>query len=189
MLYTPSHAELAQHPKTRKLARLLGVSIPTALGHLHLLWHFALKYAQDGDLARFDCDEIADGCLWEGGGERFTGALIEAGWLDMATDGVTAIHDWDEHGGKLVNRKEANAARMREARAKQPESTKRPRATHVQRTTAARVEPEERRLEEKREEENIYPPNPPGGGRWRRCGTAEHTGATHRPSPGPETEG
>jgi hypothetical protein len=54
MLYTPSHAELAQHPKTRKLARLLGVSIPTALGHLHLLWHFALKYAQDGDLTRFE---------------------------------------------------------------------------------------------------------------------------------------
>lgn len=148
MLYTPSHAELAQHPKTRKLARKLGVSIPTAIGHLHLLWHFALKYAQDGDLSRFDNDEIADGCMWEGDPSDLYEAFCAAGWIEEAT-----IHDWDQYGGKYINRKEANAQRMRETRAKQQQDTKPSRATHVQRTSATRVEPEKSRGEKSKEEE------------------------------------
>lgn len=158
MLYTPSHVELAQHPKTRKLARLLDCSIPTAIGHLNLLWHFALKYAPDGNLARFDCDEIGDGCMWEGDGARFTEALIQSGWLDTNTSAETAIHDWHEYGGKYVQRKETNAQRMREARANHKQDTKKPRAKHVQRTSNARAH-----LEERIGEENIYtPPAPPG---------------------------
>ena len=164
MLYTPSHAELGQHPKTRRFARLLGVSIPAALGHLHLLWHFALKYAQDGDLSRFECDDLSDGVLFEGDPALLLAALEDAGWLDEGR----VIHDWEEHGGKYVQRKEANAQRMREARAKQPTDTNKPRATHVQRTNAARVEPEKRRVEKRREEENrgedkdvvVPPPRP-----------------------------
>lgn len=153
MLFTPSHAELAQHPKMRKLARLLGVGIPTAIGHLHLLWHFALKYAPDGDLARFDCDEIADGCLWDGDGADFQIALVAAGWLDREGEAGVTVHDWDEYGGKYVKRKEANAERMREKRATQEPRTKKPRATHVQRTTDARATLEESREEENRVEE------------------------------------
>jgi len=33
-----SHQTLGQHPKTRKLARLLNISAPTAVGHLQFLW-------------------------------------------------------------------------------------------------------------------------------------------------------
>ena len=36
-----------------KLARRLGVSLPAAIGHLHLLWWWAMDYAQDGDLTRW----------------------------------------------------------------------------------------------------------------------------------------
>lgn len=154
MLYTPSHAELAQHPKTRKLARSLGVSIPTALGHLHLLWHFALKYAPDGNLARFDAEEIADGCMWEGDATAFSTALSIAGWIDVADDADMVIHDWEEQGGKLLHRKEANAQRMRETRANNKQDTKKKRAKNVQRTNDARVEPEESRGEESREEKS-----------------------------------
>lgn len=164
MLYTPSHAELAQHPKVKRLARKLGVSIPTALGHLHLLWHFALKYAQDGDLARFDPDDLAEGCLWEGDAATLIDALAAAGWLDRAERALN-VHDWHEHGGKYVQRKEANAARMRDQRAANKLSTSGERAENVQRTRNARtahaedvqrtsgerVEPEERRGEESKE--------------------------------------
>lgn len=161
MLYTPSHAELAQHPKTRRLSRWLGVSIPTTIGHLHLLWHFALKYCPDGDLRDYSVDDIEEGCMWEGEPGRLWNGLA-AGWLDYDEDADTwRVHDWEEYGGKLVNRKEANAARMREARAKQPSSTEKPRATHVQRTSAARVEPEESRGEKKRVEESRPPSSPP----------------------------
>lgn len=112
MLYTPSHAELAQHPKTRKLARLLGVSIPTAIGHLHLLWHFALKYAPDGDLSRFDSAEIADGCMWEGIPEVLVEALEKCFWLDREDEWHCVVHDWQEYGGKALKQKEDNAKRQ-----------------------------------------------------------------------------
>ena len=156
-MYTPSHVELAQHPKTRKLARLLGTSIPTAIGHLNLLWHFALKFAPDGDLSRFDSAEIADGCMWEGTPETLCEALETCEWIDRADEGNCAIHDWNDYGGKYVQRKESNAQRMRETRANHKQDTKKPRAKHVQRTSNARAP-----LEESIGEENIYnPPAPP----------------------------
>jgi hypothetical protein len=148
MLYTPSHAELGQHPKTRRLARLLGVSIPTAIGHLHLLWHFALKYAPDGDLAGFDALDVADGALWEGEPTALLSALADAGWLDAGQ-----LHDWGEYGGKFVKRKEDNAERMRDARATGKYPTNPPRAAHVQRTSETRATLEETREEKTREEE------------------------------------
>lgn len=132
MVYIESHQELGSHPKTRKLARLLGVSRVAVVGHLHYLWWWAMDYADDGDLGRFTDVDIAVGCEWEGDAGEFVAALIEAGFVDADRH----IHDWHEYAGKLVTRRRANAARMREARAKDPGA----RATHVQRTFAARAE-------------------------------------------------
>src|SRR5687767_5633894 len=53
MAWIESHQEIARHPKTRKLARLLGGSVPTAIGHLHLLWWWAVDYAEDGWLGKY----------------------------------------------------------------------------------------------------------------------------------------
>jgi hypothetical protein len=160
MLYTPSHAELGQHPKTRRLARLLGVSIPTAIGHLHLLWHFALKYAPDGDLTSFDDVDLAEGAMWEGGAQVFSAALHDAGFIDASAEGepwAIRLHDWDDYGGKYIERRERNAERMREKRATGHYPMNTPRATHVQRTYARRAGLEERRGEESREEEKATP--------------------------------
>jgi len=41
-VYIQSHEEIATHPKTRRLARALGISLPTVIGHLHLLWWWCL---------------------------------------------------------------------------------------------------------------------------------------------------
>lgn len=160
MLYTPSHAELAQHPKTRKLARLLGCSIPTAIGHLHLLWHFALKYAPDGDLARFDNDEVADGCLWEGEPSDLYDAFRGAGWVNPDA----TIHDWDEYGGKALRQKDLNAERQQRWRDRQktiPKTvTKSSPNTPVTVTSPLYNALEEKRLEESK---TYTPPTPPPG--------------------------
>jgi hypothetical protein len=66
MPWIESHTELARHPKTLRLARRLGVSLPAAIGHLHLLWWWALEYAPDGNLAVFSDEEVAQACCWEG---------------------------------------------------------------------------------------------------------------------------
>ena len=60
MAWIESHQELARHPKTRKLARRLGVNLPTAIGHLHMFWWWAMDYSKSGDITSFDAIDIAD---------------------------------------------------------------------------------------------------------------------------------
>lgn len=109
MAWIESHQELAQHPKTKRLARALGVSVPTAIGHLHLFWWWALSYALDGDISEIDDEDVADAAMWEDEPEAFVEALRRAGFVDDAGQ----IHDWDEYSGKWQERRNANAARVR----------------------------------------------------------------------------
>lgn len=153
MAYIESHQELGSHPKTRKLARLLGISRVTAVGHLQFLWWWATDYAGDGCLARFDPLDIAVGAEWDGDPEAFLAALIDAGFVDPDR----AIHDWDLYGGKLAERRTRNAERMRAARAREAHDTDR--AEHVQHTQRARVQLEKRREEKRRQA--AAPPTPP----------------------------
>lgn len=140
MAWIESHQSLKDHPKTRKLARLLGVSTPTAIGHLHCFWWWSLDYASEGDVTRYDEMDLAIGAEWEGDARAFVDAMVTAGFLDSFEDGDMQIHDWPEYAGKLIERKQANAQRMREARANRVQDTSAPRASHVQRTQRARVE-------------------------------------------------
>lgn len=139
MAWIESNEELAEHPKTKRAARLLGVSIPTIIGHLHLLWWWCLKYAQDGDLSVFDYADIAEGAGWEGEPEFFIDALLrcgpgnKSGFLDKSND-CLLVHDWWDYAGRLVEKRQANAARMRQSRKQKKE-----RALHVQNTITARA--------------------------------------------------
>jgi hypothetical protein len=116
MAWIESHQELKDHPKTRKLARQLGITVPAAIGHLHCLWWWALEYAQDGDLSVYDAEDIADAAMWEGESSAFTDGLIKAGFIDSAddTDAIT-IHDWMEYAGRLVTsrRRKADAMKLK----------------------------------------------------------------------------
>jgi hypothetical protein len=168
MAWIESHQELGAHPKTQKLARILGLSKPTVVGHLQYLWWWATDYAQDGDLGRFDALDIAIGAEWEGNPDLFVDALIRAGFVDRVDYSEDlVIHDWNDYAGKLIERRAKNAERMREARA----DTKTERAPHVQRTQHARA-----RLQN-RTEPNQTEPNQ----------TGENGGAkTRTPKPLPE---
>jgi hypothetical protein len=106
MAYLPSHQTLATHPKTRKAARRLAVSLPTVIGHLHLLWYWALDHAPDGDLSKFDPDDLADAAGWEGDPDDFVKALTDCGPGDSAgfLDPDGSLHDWDDYGGKYGKR-------------------------------------------------------------------------------------
>lgn len=132
MAWIESHQSLGNHPKTKKAARLLGVSKVQVVGHLTYLWWWALDYAQDGNLSRFDDPEIADGAQWEGDAGEFVAAIKDAGFINAQG----ALNDWDDYAGKLIDRRQANATRMRAARSSQ----KREGAQHVHSTEHARVE-------------------------------------------------
>lgn len=112
MAWIESHQELARHPKTKRLARMVGIPIPAAIGHLHLLWWWALDFAQAGDLTNYTSDDIADAAQWEGDPGAFTDALIAAGFIDRENEQLK-IHDWHDYAGKLVERRAKDRERKR----------------------------------------------------------------------------
>ncbi|MGN7359480.1 DnaD domain-containing protein [Paenibacillus sp. SAF-054] len=119
MAWIESHQELARHPKTKRLARLLGVSLPTAIGHLHLFWWWAMDYSQDGDLSKYDSADIEDACEWDGVPGKLYSALRDSKFVDH--DDI--IHDWYDYAGRLVEKREQNKERKRRSRAKKVEDS------------------------------------------------------------------
>lgn len=116
MAWIESHQELARHPKTKRLSRLLGISTPAAVGHLHFLWWWAMDYAQDGELSRYDDSDIADACEWDGDPKVLVSSFVEAGFIDETDDGLV-IHDWFDYAGRLIEKREQNRERKRRSRA------------------------------------------------------------------------
>ena len=114
MAWIESHQEVGRHPKTKKLARLLSVSLPAAVGHLHYFWWWALDFAQDGTLEKYDGYDLADAMQWDGDPDQLLEAMIEAGYIDDTEDGLM-IHDWGEYAGKLLERRAKDRARKRAA--------------------------------------------------------------------------
>lgn len=108
-----SHQSLREHPKTRKLAKRLG-GLPKAIGHLHCLWWWAMDYAPDGDLTKFDAEDIAIGAEWEGEPEEIIGYLVECGFLDNG-EGL-CIHDWDQWVGAFLEQEARRCAKNRAMR-------------------------------------------------------------------------
>lgn len=115
MAWIQSHQELRGHPKVSRLARSLGVPKPQAIGHLHLLWWWALDYAPEGNLASFSDDEIADASEWKGDAAAFRKALIETKWIDPNGE----LHDYADYTGKLVQKRKDTADRVRAYRERQ----------------------------------------------------------------------
>ena len=114
MAWIESHQEVGRHPKTKKLARLLGVSLPAAVGHLHFLLWWALDFAQDGVLDKYDAEDIADAMQWEGDADALVEALLSSGYIDD-TDDSLVVHDWHDYAGKLLERRAKDRARKRAA--------------------------------------------------------------------------
>ena len=96
MLYIQIDVTLIDHPKLKKLARLLGVSRVAAVGHLAALWAWAAQYAPDGDLTTYldEPEALADAAMWEGDPRTFFDALVGArfgdgvGFLEVTVEGA-----------------------------------------------------------------------------------------------------
>jgi hypothetical protein len=104
LAWIESHQALGHHPKTIRLAAELHVSLPTAVGHLHYLWWWALEYAPDGRLCAGSELMIARACQWHGKTGRFWSGLVSAGFVEADLAGYQ-IHDWYDFAGKLVEQR------------------------------------------------------------------------------------
>lgn len=101
-----------QHPKFIKLARRLKLKPYEAAGVLEMLWAMAAQYTDDGDLSRFDNDDIACYIGWDGDSAELVTALVDLRWIDRI-EGRLVIHDWDDHKPYFVTER----LRKREQRA------------------------------------------------------------------------
>jgi hypothetical protein len=111
------HVGLAGHPKTIRLQLALDLSEATAIGHLVLLWTWALQYATNGSLRRFTDAEIAKAARYDartGTAAAFVQALVSSGWLDAKP---RRLHDWSLYAGRLLDQRARNRERMQRARA------------------------------------------------------------------------
>ena len=72
-----------RNPKVSHLCNLLKVSVPTAVGYLELLWHFAAEFAPQGDVGKFDDRWIEAALYWTGRPGHLIHCLTVAGWLDI----------------------------------------------------------------------------------------------------------
>jgi uncharacterized phage protein (TIGR02220 family) len=92
------------HPKSKRLARTLGINRAWALGILEALWHWAGKFAQIGDVGRHDDRDIAEACFWNGKPTILIEALVECGWLERCPTHRLIIHDWSDHADGAVRK-------------------------------------------------------------------------------------
>jgi hypothetical protein len=125
MAYVEAHASLREHPKTKKLARLLNISRASAIGHLLCLWWWCQEYADDGDLSAYEPADIAEAADWDGDASVFVEALLtcgmkdRAGFLARTEDDALLVNDWQEYGGKLSIKRQQARERMRTMRNKE----------------------------------------------------------------------
>jgi len=107
-LWIESHAELKDHPKLARLVKELRTPAVKAVGHLHFLWWWAARFADDGATASWDDVDIALGAGWTGDPAAFVSALKSSGFMDQ--DG--RLHDWTAYF-KVKSRRDS--ARIRQA--------------------------------------------------------------------------
>lgn len=97
--------EALEHPKTLDLASFLEVELPTAIGHLELLWAFVAQLTPQGNIGKYSDAVIADKARWRGKPAAFVQALVQAGFLDVDPDHRLLVHDWSEHCPNWVRAK------------------------------------------------------------------------------------
>jgi hypothetical protein len=100
------------HPKTRALARILGLPSYAATGLLEHLWQWTACYAPDGGVGHWADTEIADGVGWEGDASQLVQALLQARLVDRSETCRLVVHDWQEHAEDSVHRALARATRL-----------------------------------------------------------------------------
>lgn len=97
-LWIESHVDLGDHPKVHLLSRTLSVPYPYAIGTLHCLWWYAMRFAwRDGDLSKYGDDAIEGACKWSGERGTLIKALRDCGFIDGSK-----VHDWIDFAGRLV---------------------------------------------------------------------------------------
>ena len=109
--------DVIDHPKTYRLARLLGSDRTTAFGLLCATWGYAARHHVNGDLTNIELAALHGRLgLPVDSGSDIRQTLIQAGWIDLTPGGRYLLHDWTERQGKLIEHKTKQRNAKREDR-------------------------------------------------------------------------
>ena len=113
MAWIELHQSLPQHRKLLALRDALGLRTPAALGHMCLLWLWALDNAPDGDLSALPARQLAEICQFS---ERRAGDLAVALRTSGFVDADWRLHDWGDYTGRLIDQRVAEDTEQRAPR-------------------------------------------------------------------------
>ena len=108
MAWIELHQSLPQHRKLLALRDALGLRTPAALGHMCLLWLWALDNAPDGDLSALPARQLAEICQFS---ERRAGDLAVALRTSGFVDADWRLHDWGDYQPRAAAAAARTAAR------------------------------------------------------------------------------
>lgn len=116
MAWIELHQNLTNHRKLLRLKALLNLKTPQAVGHLCLIWLWAVDNAPDGDISSVSAKELAQVAEFNiRKAEEFREALVAAGFLEREGESLL-IHDWSTYFGRLYDTRQKNAERQRRYR-------------------------------------------------------------------------
>lgn len=111
MAWIESHTTMRNHKKIKELCEILKINRAQAIGHLHMLWWWAIENRENGDLSGLFDKDIATACDWDGDPKVIIGALHKTGWL---TD--YHINDWEDYSWRILEMRKKNRDRQRKHR-------------------------------------------------------------------------
>lgn len=122
-MWAPFEHDTKNNPKTKALAKKLGLPVFAACGLLALLWSWATSKAEgsDGLISEYRTKAIEDACGWNGQRGKLLVALQECGFIDGETDNdddPLRIHDWADYNNALIKKRENNRIRKQRERAR-----------------------------------------------------------------------
>lgn len=104
MAWIESNCDIREHPKFLDLVNYVNINEDTVLGKLHRFWHWIMKYAEDGDLRKFNDMQLSRAIgLDSSEGKVFIESMVKACWLDR--EPYFRVHDWWDYAGKYLQGK------------------------------------------------------------------------------------
>lgn len=98
----------------RSIAEILGVELwiahNIAVSTMERLWHYAARYAPDGDLSPHE-PVLADAVGWHAAAKPLIAALVLARFVDRVGSRLL-VHDWNDHADDAVHMTLARATRL-----------------------------------------------------------------------------
>lgn len=115
-MYIQLDVDFPEHPKVLRIAREMGWSTLETWPRIALIWIWAQRYAQDGDVTHLvtDDDHLSRVCYLQSVNlaPMFLRVLCDSKMVEMRRTKYV-LHDWNKYGGKYHERRAKNTIKNR----------------------------------------------------------------------------